>query len=64
MRDLLLSSLAKFPAADITVPPQSVVTLLATGVTAKNPAALVLPTNLTTHPPAKGVGEVTDQATY
>jgi len=33
-------------------------------VTAKNPTAVALPTNLTTHPPAKGVGEVTDQATY
>jgi len=33
-------------------------------VTAKNPTAEELPTNLITHPPAKGVGEVTDQATY
>jgi hypothetical protein len=32
-------------------------------VTAKNPAAEELPTNLITHSPAKGVGEVTDQAT-
>jgi len=30
----------------------------------KYPAVPVLPTNLTTHPPANGVGEVTDQATY
>jgi len=40
------------------------VVVLAVGPTAKNPAALVLPTNLITHPPAKGVGEVTDQVTY
>jgi len=40
------------------------VVVLPVFVTAKNPAAEVLPTNLTTHPPAKGVGEVTDQATF
>jgi hypothetical protein len=51
------------PAVAKTVPPQSVVTL-PVFVTAKNPTAEELPTNLTTHPPAKGVGEVTDQATY
>jgi len=51
------------PAALIVVPPQSVITLLATAVTAKNPAVSTLPTNLTCHPPAKGVAEVTLQAT-
>jgi len=51
------------PAVDKTVPPQSYVTL-PVFATLKNPTAEELPTNLTTHPPAKGVGEVTDQATY
>jgi len=51
------------PAADIVVPAQSVITLLATGETVKNPVADSLPTNLTNHPPAKGVAEVTLQAT-
>jgi len=38
-------------------------TLLGTEVTAKTLVASVFPTNLTVHPPANGVGEVTDQAT-
>jgi hypothetical protein len=40
-----------------------VVILPATGVTAKYPVVVLAPTNLTIQPPAKGVGEVTDQAT-
>jgi hypothetical protein len=50
-------------AYEITVLPQVVVTLLPTGLTLKNPVVVLLPTNLTIQPPAKGVGEVTDQAT-
>jgi len=45
------------------VVPQDVVVLVVS-VTAKNAVVSTLPTNLTVHPPAKGVGEVTDQATY
>lgn len=64
MKDLALeTSTTIVPAVANTLVPQ-VVVALAVGVTAKNPTAAVLPTNLTTHPPAKGVGEVTDQATY
>lgn len=63
MTDLLLTSTVMAVVYAITVPPQSVVTLLATGETAKNPAVSTLPTHLTTHAPAKGVGEVTDQVT-
>jgi len=51
------------PAALIVVPPQSVITLLATAVTLKKLAVVLSPTNLTYHPPAKGVAEVTLQAT-
>jgi hypothetical protein len=39
------------------------VTLPATLVTPKYPAREEEPTNLTVQPPAKAVGEVTDQAT-
>jgi len=63
MTDLLVTSTVMSPAADIVVPAQSVITLLATGETVKNPVADSLPTNLTNHPPAKGVAEVTLQAT-
>jgi hypothetical protein len=64
MTDLLVTSTVMAVVYSNTVPPQSVVTLLETAVTAKNPAVSVLPTHLTTHAPAKGVGEVTDQTTY
>lgn len=57
-----LPSEAKFPAYSITVPPQSVVTLPATGETLKWVVA-ELAQNLISHNPAKGVGEVTLQAT-
>jgi len=51
------------PAAFIVVVPHSVFTLPATAVTAKKLSASDLPTNLICHPPAKGVAEVTLQAT-
>jgi hypothetical protein len=64
MKDLELDESATIAAAVAKVVEPQVVVVEPVLETAKNPVAVALPTNLTTQPPAKGVGEVTDQATY